>query len=196
MFCKRGNVVKISSKVYKFRTLFASPQTFLYWNWTSLQMIKSQSQTTEKSKQNFVALIKRTNTTSGTKWKWNIFKHIYVLSKRGRMFIENCNCTFPVLPKQFWVDWLIECPEGKLETCARYQFSLNEKMSHRCEIQISWKSNKFCQLPRNLLPQSEKLSIAPLGAVERLNQTMTLLYLLKSNFCNTNLIGYKPAFVK
>ena len=109
MFCKRGNVVKISSKVYKFRTLFASPQTFLYWNWTSLQMIKSQSQTTEKSKQNFVALIKRTNTTSGTKWKWNIFKHIYVLSKRGRMFIENCN---GAVPFQFFrssfelTDWL------------------------------------------------------------------------------------------
>ena len=49
--------------------------------------------------------------------------------------ILRCCCTFPVLLKQFWVDWLIECPRGSWRRAQDINFlPRTEKMSQGGKI--------------------------------------------------------------
>ena len=140
-----------------------------YGSWLScflpLQNLNSLKVTT--------ALMKWTvNTTMFFSLKRNSFPDGHHLKRKERgmkYWALQCCCTFQVLFKQFWVDWLIECPRGKLETCARYQFSLKER---KCHKDVKSKS------PRkewNLKVCADKF-LSGLVKFEKL--TMTLLYSL------------------
>ena len=91
--------------------------------------------------------------------------------------ILRCCCTFPVLLKQFWVDWLIECPRGSWRRAQDINFlSRTEKMSQGGKIHentVNRWNYKVCgiffliQVIGNLSGQSSKLwlSFLPLRSL-------------------------------
>ena len=81
--------------------------------------------------------------------------------------ILQCCCTFPVLLKQFWVDWLIECPRGSWRRAQDINFlPRTEKMSQGGKIHENpvkkWNykvcgKSFFLQVVGNLSGHSSKL---------------------------------------